>query len=428
MNKKYLGKKNFIMIIITFIFVMTFNLLISNVNAVETDSSSETVINISEEENTSINGEGIFDTKALQGIYKASEDKFNYLPFVRFALDRIIVDKEISGIGTLFSATNIEVNSPMTGLQVLFANDTVRVNSNMEYGIIFSASNTVIDGTIDKPLIVFSGDAITITENAVLNSDIICYSNSLNINGKVKGSVLGASNDVKIDGIVEKDLRIQTNTTTIKDENSVLGNIYIETYNNSLNIKEMYPSATLNVLKTENNKLSYDVVMNAIITCLIFTLIYVILNRKTNGKIYEQASTKVKEHLLFVILSGSITLLAMPALVVLLIMLSIFGLHAITVPLLLVYVVGVLVVSLLSNLIVGSLFANYMSKNYFKDKSAILKTIGVFFVFLSLQILSKLQYIGMYVTMALVLLAVGIIMTYIFKRHNKIVNKVEEKQ
>lgn len=425
MNTKYLKKKSFIMIIIAFVFMMTFNFFVSNVNATGTIEPRDAVINISEEGNVD-NTEGIFDTKALDGIYKASEDKFNYLPFVRYALDRIIVDKEISGIGTMFSATNIEVNSPMTGLQVLFANDTVRVNSNMEYAVIFSANNTVIDGTIDKPLIVFAGENLTISESAILNNDIICYCNSLNIAGKVKGSVLGAANTIKIDGNIEKDLRVQGTNIEVKDENKISGNIYVETYNSNVNIKEMYPNATLKILERDNNKLSYDVVMNSIITCLLFTLIYVILNRKTKGKLYEHAKSKVKDNVLFVILSGSITLLAMPAIIVLLILLSVFGLYAVTVPLILVYVVGVIVVSLLSTLIVGSLLASYMVNNYFKEKSALLNTVGIFFVFLSLHILTKLHYIGMYVTMALVLLSVGIVMTYIFKRNNKIVNKVEE--
>lgn len=425
MNKKYVKRRKFVMIIMTFVFITCVNFLVSNVEAVGADVNSETVINISEEGETT-NSEGIFDTKALDGIYKSSEDEFGYLPFVRYALDRIIIDEKISGIGTLFSATNIEVNSPMTGLQVLFANDTVRINSNMEYAVVFSASNTVIDGTIDNPIIVFAGDNITISENAILNSDIICYSNSLTILGQVKGSVLGAANNVKIDGSVEKDLRIQTTTLEVKDEKTILGNVYVETYNVNVNIKELYPNATLKILENETSNFSYDVVMNSIITCLIFTLIYVVLNRKTNGKIYEHAKEKVKDNVIFVILSGSIVLLAMPAIILLLVMLSVFGLHAITVPLLLVYVVGVIVVSLLSTLIVGSLLASYMSKNYFKDKSVALKALGTFFVFLSLHILTKLQYIGIYVTMSLILLSVGIIMTYIFKKNNKIVNKVEE--
>lgn len=426
MNRKYFDFKNFIIIIMAFVCITCVHFFVKNVEAVGNDINNETVINISEEEGKNSNSEGIFDTKALEGIYKVSEDKLGYLPFIRYALDRIIVDEKISGMGVLFSATNIEVNSPITGLQVLFANDTVRINSNMEYGVVFSASNTVIDGTIDKPIIVLSGDNITISENAVLNSDIICYSNSLTVLGKVKGSVLGAVNSVKVDGSIEKDLRIQTTIVEVKNEKSILGNVYVETYNKDINIKNIYPNANLKVLENTVDKLSYEVVMNSIITCLLFTLIYLILNRKTNGKIFEHAKTKVKDNVIFVILSGSIVIITLPAVVFALIILSLIGLHAITVPLIIVYIAGVLIISLLSTLIVGCLLASYMENNYFKDKSKTLKALGTFFVFLSLQILTKLQYIGIYVTMALILLSVGITMAYIFKKNNKIVNKVEE--
>lgn len=417
MNKKYLVKRNIVMIIIAFVFVMSVGLFFNNVDATESNMIEPRGVE---------SQEGIFDTKATEGIYKASEDKFNYLPYIRFVTDRIVIDKELTGLGTLFSLSNIEVNAPVSGLQVMFANDTVRVNSNMEYGVIFGANNVVIDGTIDKDMIVFGGNSVTISENAILNSNIICYTDTLNINGKVKGNVLGASNNVKVEGIVEKDLRVQTTNIDVKDENVIQGNIYVESYND-VNIKDMYPNAMVKKIEVEDNKFSYDVVMNSIITCLLFTLIYLVIDRKTKGKIYENLSTRVKENLLFVILSGSLMILALPAVILILAMLSAFGLHAVTLPLLLIYIGGLLVVGLLSTLIVGSLLANYMSKNYFKDKSKALNAIGAFFVFLSLNILTKLQYIGVYVTMTLVLLSVGIVMAYIFKKNNKIVSKVEEK-
>ena len=417
MNKKYFVKRNIVMIIIAFVFVMSVGLFFNNVDATESNMIEPRGVE---------SQEGIFDTKATEGIYKASEDKFNYLPYIRFVTDRIVIDKELTGLGTLFSLSNIEVNAPVSGLQVMFANDTVRVNSNMEYGVIFGANNVVIDGTIDKDIIVFGGNSVTISENAILNSNIICYTDTLNINGKVKGNVLGASNNVKVEGIVEKDLRVQTTNIDVKDENVILGNIYVESYND-VNIKDMYPNAMVKKIEVEDNKFSYDVVMNSIITCLLFTLIYLVIDRKTKGKIYENLSTRVKENLLFVILSGSLMILALPAVILILAMLSAFGLHAVTLPLLLIYIGGLLVVGLLSTLIVGSLLANYMSKNYFKDKSKALNAIGAFFVFLSLNILTKLQYIGVYVTMTLVLLSVGIVMAYIFKKNNKIVSKVEEK-
>lgn len=415
--------------IISTLLIIAFNFAFSQVNATMIDENSNdtnnltngaeaTAINISEEmpENNSSSIKSIFDTKALNGIYKVSDDKLSYLPFIRYAADRILVDRAISGMGTMFSAATIEVNSPMKGLQVMFANDTVRVNSNMEYGIIFASNDVIIDSTFDKPLIVFAGKKLILSENAILNDDLICYSDNIEINGKIKGSLLGGANNITVNGTIEKDLRVGVTNIELKDENSVSGNVYIQTYNEQLNIKEKYPNASVNIYKDEKKALSYEVIMNSIISCLLFTLVYLVINRKTKGKLYEIATSKVKKNVVFVILSGSIALLAMPAFIVLLILLSVFGLYAITLPLLIVYVFGILVIGLLSALIVGSLISNYMSKNYFKDKSASLNAVGTFFVFMSLQILAKLPYIGMYVTMALVLLSIGIVLTYILKK------------
>lgn len=427
------NKDKILISVILSLFIIVFNILFSSVNAENIDTNGDlqnnneaTAINISEENNNSSNIKSIFDTKALNDMYKVSDDKFTYLPFIRYATNRILIDKEISGLGTMFSGATIEVNSPTKGLQVMFANDTVRVNSNMEYGIIFASNDVIIDSTIDKPLIVFAGKKVIISENAVLNDDIICYSENIEVNGKIKGSLLGASANTNINGAIEKDLRIETSNIEVKNDTSINGNIYIQTYNDKIDIKDKYPNAIINIIKSDKKALSYGVIMNSIISCLLFTLVYVIVNRKTKGKIYEVATNKTKNNLLFVILCGSISILAMPAIVLLLILLSVFGLYAVTVPLLLIYVFGILVIGLLSALIVGSLISNYMSKNYFKDKSAILNTFGIFFVFMSLHILSKLPYVGIYVTMSLVIFSIGIVFAYTFKREKNNV-KSEEK-
>lgn len=423
------NKNKVLVVIISLLLIAFVNFSFNKVKAVEENSNNEEGIsatsiegesNLKESEDSNTNEvTNIFDTKASSLTYKVSEDKLSYLPFVRYAADRILIDKEVSGLGTMFSANSIEVNSPMKGLQVLFANDTVRVNSNMEYGIIFATNNVIIEGTFDKPVIVFAGKNITISENAILNDDLICYSDTLVVEGKIKGSILGAAENVKIKGSISKDLRLQTTNLEIENDKTIGENVYVETYNKELNIKDKYPKANIKYISTEKKAISYNVIMNAIITCLLFTLVYVIVNRKTKGKVFDVAIKKTTNNFLFVILSGTIMLIAMPAVIILLIILSLFGLHSLAVPALLVYSFGILVVGLLSSLIVGSLIANYMSKNYFNDKSTSTNTLGTFFVFVSLYILAKLPYIGVYVTMALVIFAIGIVMTYIFKKETK---------
>ncbi len=426
----YVLKKNsnkLFMVIILFFVIVLFNLSFNNVRAVEekltNDEKVETTDINEKETNENIKSTDkitdIFDVKASNAMYKVSEDKLSYLPFVRYATQRILVDKEISGLGTMFSMNVIEVNSPMKGLQVLFANDTVRVNSNMEYAVIFATNNVIIEGTLDKPAIIFAGKNITIGESAVLNDDLICYSDSLTVDGKIRGSILGGTETATIKGNIDKDLRIQVTNINMENEKSILGNVYIETYNKELNLKDKYPNASIKYISTEKKSISYDVIINAIITCLLFTLVYIVINKKSKGKIFEIAIQKVKDNLLLVILSGTLLLIVMPFLVFVLILASAFGLYSLAVPALIIYIFGILVIGLLSKLIVGSLISNYMSKNYYNDKSALLNAMGTFCIFMSLYILSKLPYIGTYVTMLLVILAVGIVICYVFKNKKK---------
>lgn len=184
-----------------FIFALSviFFTLITSVNAEEaitTNYENET------EENTNIKNEsvnlndsisGVVDSKLMDGVYKFSENNVPYLPFIRYATDRILVDKEIGGTGILMSAKSIEVTSETSGIQVLFSNDATRISAPMEYVVIFGANSVTIDSTIKKDVFIYGSSEVTITENGKVNGNIICNAGTINVKGIVSGSIIGHS-------------------------------------------------------------------------------------------------------------------------------------------------------------------------------------------------------------------------------------------
>ncbi|MEG0873413.1 MAG: hypothetical protein RSE00_05435 [Clostridia bacterium] len=365
--------------------------------------------------------DSVFDTKAKEGVYKFSEDtKDTNLPFIRYATDRIIMDKELKNIGSSFSTKSIEVVSPIKNLQVLFATDSARINAEMDFPIIFAGSDVVIDAPINKTVIIFAGNSVTFTQNAKIAEDVICYTNKVNVKGEISGSLLGSVKEVEITGKINKDLRVLADNVIIADNTNVSGNILIQTYNNAISIADKYPNAVVKVFEKGAEKVDFvKIILKGITTCLVFTLIYILIKRYSKKQILQSIYEKVKKYPGFVVAMGAITTLGIPLVLFLLVLLMAAGLSVIALPTLIAYMSFIIVVSMLSTFIVGSLIFTHIKGKYLKEESVGYDIVGVFFTFAVLYVLARLPYIGNFVTAALVMIAVGIAITYIIKKNVK---------
>lgn len=363
----------------------------------------------------------IFDIKGTSGDYKtSSEDSNIYLPYLRNAAGRIVVDKSIDNIGVLSSASTIDVNEPLKSLQFLISSDSVRINANLEYALVLSANDVVINSNIEKNALIFAGGNVTVDENATIGDDVIIVAKAVNIKGKISKSAVISANSLNVSGSIEEDLRCEINTLDISGNNNVKGNLFVNTYNKELNIKDKYPNATVNVKEVKNVSKSFgNILLKAVISSLGFTLLYVIVKKITKGKAYEKMLDKAKNNTLFVVLSGAISILAFPALFVLLILLSILGLYMITIPVAVVYMAFLIVFVMLSVYVIGCTIFEYTNKKYIKAEKLSLELVGVFFTFLSLNLICKIPKIGTYIYMAMVMIAVGIMIAYFLKSDNK---------
>lgn len=363
----------------------------------------------------------IFDIKGTSGDYKtSSEDSNIYLPYLRNAAGRIVVDKSIDNIGVLSSASTIDVNEPLKSLQFLISSDSVRINANLEYALVLSANDVVINSNIEKNALIFAGGTVTVDEKATIGDDVIIVAKDVNIKGKISKSAVISANSLNVSGSIEEDLRCEINTLDISGNDNVKGNLFVNTYNKELNIKDKYPNATVNVKEVKSVSKSFgNILLKAVISSLGFTLLYVIVKKITKGKAYEKMLDKAKNNTLFVVLSGAISILAFPALFVLLILLSVLGLYMITIPVAVVYMAFLIVFVMLSVYVIGCTIFEYTNKKYIKAEKLSLELVGVFFTFLSLNLICKIPKVGTYIYMAMVMIAVGIMIAYFLKSDNK---------
>lgn len=383
------------------------------INAIDLDTTAQ----VSDEPD-------LIDSQAQDGVYKFSEHKLPYLPFVRFCNNKIIVDSDINNSGVCFSQRSIEIENKMSKAQVLFAGDTVRINEQMEFALIFAGSNTIIDSTINGDALIFAQDTVTITKNARINGDIIIYATNIVVEGDITGSVIGVCNEANVSGKVENDLRLETQKVTLSDD-SIQGNVYISTTNQDLKLSDNYADATIKYVKNEVKETFNlkNILLSGIITSLVFAILYIVISKATKDNLYENTMNKLKNNYSFAVMFGCLFIILVPIAITFLILLSILGLYCIAIPVMILLFAYLLVVGLLSTFIVGSTMAYYMSEKYFKDQGTFLKALATFIIYLVLYIFARLPKIGGYITIILVIVALGIVATMLFKK----VIKNEEK-
>lgn len=356
---------------------------------------------------------GIIDSKFVEGVYKSSDDKSkSYLPFFRYAKDRLVIDEEVSKMGALFSGSSIDINAPLKGGQLLFSSGSTRIGSEMEYGIIMANGNVVIDSNIQRSIIVFSTGTVTITENAVLSEDIVCIADAIEVKGTVEGSVVGSATSCNVSGTIGHDLRL--NTTDLNIETLPKGNVYIVTYNSEISNK--YPEIEVKLLENKtNNTFSVKKITGIITKCLVFALLYVLINKISNKKVFDKFLETVKTRTTAVILSGALALiLIIPAFLVLM-MLGLIDLWFITIPIMVIYLGFIIVVSMLSTFIVGSTIFRYVKEKYIKKGGFGTDIIGIFFTLIGLYLIMLIPYAGWYISVASLIFATGILIASIFK-------------
>lgn len=363
----------------------------------------------------------ILDVKLAEGVYKESEQTSNtYLPYVRFVSERMIIDKSIEKSGISFASKAIEVNSETKGTQIMFSSDSIRVNNVMDSVVLLSDGDIIIDSEIKNTAILISSGKITLTENAKINDDVIIVAEELEVKGTVLGSILGTVTKVNISGVVEKDLRVETNEISFSSNDNVKGNVYVRTYNESLNISENYPNATINLKeKKVQNNFTFENIIKMLYTSLLFALIYIIVNKIYKKNVFLAFTNKVKKNTTAVIVSGMMLLLASIPMIMILVMLSVLGLSVIALPVMIIYVAFLAVIYILNFFVIGSVVYSYIKEKYIKTGGTGTDILGAFGTFLVLTVLTKIPYVGGYLALFMYILSIGMVFSLILKEKNK---------
>ena len=359
------------------------------------------------------------DLQAYDKIYKMSEDSDVSLPFIKVFTDKALYDKSISKSGISIGYKEINVNQNLQGVQALISNDTVKVDGTLEYAVIM-ATNVEITGTISKDTLIMA-DSVFITENATIGGDVVVLAKTIELKGNVLGNFIAKSSNFLMSGNVAKDFRVCSENMQF-NEYSIDGNIYVET-NSDVNLSEKYKDAIVSKIQTsviteeEKAQNTLDKVYKCVIAIALFTITNMII-KKISPTLFTNIANKVKNNSSYAIILGVLALITIPLVIFLLIILSAFGLSAITLPLLVAYIALIVIVISLAKFITGSVLYEYIKEKARVD-TKLKEAATLIGVFAGIYILCNVPYIAGFTTMATVLFSAAAVITGMTKKNKE---------
>ncbi|MDD2627540.1 MAG: hypothetical protein PHR25_06020 [Clostridia bacterium] len=364
----------------------------------------------------------IMDTKTYTNLYKLSEEAGIKLPFIRVFNGKAIFDKPVNHSGISIGSKSIEITDDLEGIQGIISGDTITIKGSAEYPIIIG-TNVVIEGNITKDLIVIA-ESIFITDSAVINRDAILLASKIIENsGEVKSNFIAITPEMKMNGIVGKDFRVQSEKIEIKEDVTINGNIYIET-NSEIDLSSKYPNAVVVKIKTnvmtKAEKMDYTKrELLKVITAIVLFVIVNLIIRKMLPNMFDTLAKKSTKYSTYTILIGVVGLVTIPLAIFLLIAMCIYGMAIIGGPLLMIYTSLILITIILAKFIVGSVIFEVVKdkiKEENKKTKEVLLLTGIYSI---IYLLCRMPYISGFMSLATVLLSSGIVITGITRKLHK---------
>ena len=349
---------------------------------------------------------GIYETA-----YRLSNDNDINLPFINVFDKSATYDKTVKHSGITFGETTIDVEDKLEGVHAILTDDMVTIKGEVEHGVIL-ANNVVVEGKISDDTVIIA-KKVQVMENAVVERDIVIVSTDLDVLGTVKGNLIAASLDAKVSGTIEQDLRIVTGTLNLENS-TIKGKLEAEVGFEDVKqeIISMYPEAVVELNVKEDNSVNVvKIVLKGIKTVLVYTFIAAVITKK-NKSVATKMSARFMENSTFGILSSAAVLTLAPLLLIVLTFAGVVGLGIIAWPVLIIFTAVILLALVTSQLIVGLFIYEVIKKKASKYR---IPTLAI--IYTVLFALTQIPVVYSYAIVAISLVALGIVLTYIFKRN-----------
>lgn len=368
----------------------------------------------------------IFDNKSTNEVYKVSEDDSSFdLPFIRVIDNRIEVDKLISQVGLFMSTNSIEVTEPLEGIQVFYGNDTVRLNASTQYPVVFTTGNVVINGEIENTTFIYCNGTITLGEDANIKGNLICYSPKLEINGQIDGNILGSVTTLDINNTIKGKVRMKVQQINCSENAVVENEMQFTTTKAELSVPESVGTAKIDVLSGNDVKVGQyflEILIATIGNIIIFLLLLILLKGEKLEKL-TKGITNGKKVLKNGVSAYIVLIISICFGIVLLALLTKLGIA------LIVFAAAVMIIfTLLKNVIFGIFIVELVKTRYAKQEIKPNGVLTAIVVFLILELLEIIPYVGEIIKFIVFIFSLGIVYSLIKKDNEKVEVVKEDKQ
>lgn len=373
-------------------------------------------------------GENIVDYSIDPDICRFSDhDSSSTLPFVRFSAGKTEVDSEVNKAGICFSNEEINVTSDMSDIQILFSTYDIKISSSVEHALTFS-QKSFVSGNINGTSAMFAA-AVDLNEKSVVNGNLLIFAGEVNIKGEVNGNVIVFADKVNIDesANIKGSVRSTSSSIDISENATISGLVYAK-----YDEEAIVPSNLKDFVKTIKEEGDYDYdstktipILTIVLSSLIVAAIYVLLSAKT--KLFVKASEKLKGATAKVIISGLVTIFAMPIIFILSLILWVLGLNVVVVPVIVILLALIILAAVLRVYVLGTIISEYMLKTSYAKyfDSNLKKFILAAIIYIILSLLEFIPVVGGYIGYLYVVIAVGLAVTFTVL-YKTLKNKVEE--
>ena len=374
----------------------------------------------------------IIDVNIYEEKYMQSENNNIESIYANTIQKAVVYDQNVNHSGFTYSGSTIDVVPMvhMTGVQLFMSADTLKIAGEVDYVAAYS-QNVVISGVVHGDILVYA-NSVYIKDTAVIEGDILVYAPILEVDGTVKGNLIAkVSNTTKITGTVNGQVKLITNSISMKDE-TLLGKVYVETNADYTDLASKYPNATFKKIQVEDKTLDnvQNIIIDGVAIVLVCTLITVLAIFKGKDFMLKLA-TKVKTNIVSVVLYGSLIPILSIVVLPILLILVICHMGIIAWPMLICYALVLLMAYVLRILIFGIMIASIVveiKNKKQKDENAKapskVKTIIVtLLLYVLLYALTKIPVITSYANMLMFIISIGIIVTWFMKTNRLTIKK-----
>lgn len=313
----------------------------------------------------------------------------------------VIISGEVTE-DLLLAAAKINHNG-QTGGDLAVIAGSVHVSGVVGDDMRVVAGEVTVEGEVTGDLVVLSG-TLNVLSTANISGDILFFGDSANISGNVGKSIYGASDSIRVDGVVGGDVDVKTLALTLGDRAEVAGLVKYT----SVNELVRSPQARVAGKIVKNDPVAIDVpTMRDVVVPFLVLLFAALVWQFMFSKLLTKVVNQVADHTGRSFLIGLGIMLVVPMVAIILIVSALGSLLGVT--LIFMYLALMLMATTLGGVVLGAYIYKLFSRPVLISIPLVIMGTAVFFA------LPFIPFVGIVCFIAIHTITLGALATHIYR-------------